>query len=58
MFTPLYSWKSNSFDHTAKTTLGLGAYPQFRNLQGSVLYFSDAFREQEWITERGTEPAR
>ena len=58
IFTPLYSWKSKNFDHLAKTTLAPGAYSQFQNLYGSVLHFSDAFQEQEWIIERGTSSAR
>ena len=51
-FTPI-----QSFDYLAKTTLALGACSEFQNLKGSVLYLSDAFREQEWITERGASSA-
>ena len=58
IFTPLYSWKRKSVDHLAKTTLAHGAYSQFQNLLVSVLHFSEVFREQEWITERGTSSAR
>ena len=34
--------------------LPLGACSQFQNLKESILHLSVAFREQEWITERGT----
>ena len=53
----IQSWKNKSFDYLAKTTLALGAYSQFQNLKGSVLHFSNALRENEWITERGTSSA-
>ena len=51
----LRNFKSRKFRD--KTTLGLGANSQFKKVQGSVLYFSDAFRVQEWIKERGTPSA-
>ena len=35
----------------------LAPIPSFK-IQRSVLHFSDAFRQQEWITERGTSSAR
>ena len=55
--TPIRSWISESFDYLAKTTLVLGACSEFQNKKGSVLHLSDAFREQELITERGTSSA-